>query len=117
YPGQLHAILLDNQVGDDAVWLKHYTVDYFCMLAHDSDADGVSDGDEVYEYNTHPLLAESRPPAVTDASDRAWRPRRPRHRWTLPGSECRVPPHRESATRRWFGSSPVRQRRTREQRW
>jgi len=27
YRGQLHAILLDNQVGDDQIWLKHYRVD------------------------------------------------------------------------------------------
>jgi hypothetical protein len=28
YAGQLHAILLDNQAGDDQIWLKHYRVDY-----------------------------------------------------------------------------------------
>src|SRR5688572_24760021 len=27
YAGQLHAILLDNQAGDDQIWLKHYRVD------------------------------------------------------------------------------------------
>ena len=28
YAGQLHAILLDNDAGDDKIWLKHYRVDY-----------------------------------------------------------------------------------------
>src|SRR5262249_10131407 len=35
YPGQLHAILLDNDAGDDKIWLKHYRVDYWCMFASD----------------------------------------------------------------------------------
>lgn len=117
YPGQLHAILLDNQVDDDDVWLKHYTVDYFCMLEQDSDGDGTSDGDEVYEHNTHPLLAESRPVATRDVAPRAWRPKRPRHRWVLPGSECRVAPNRDVPRRRWLVPGPVRQRRERQRRW
>jgi len=59
YAGQLHAILLDNQLGDDQIWLKHYQVDYFCMEGVDSDGDGISDWDEVYADNTHPFLNDS----------------------------------------------------------
>jgi hypothetical protein len=59
YPGQLHAILLDNQADDDNVWLKHYEVPYECMQHLDSDADGVGDWDEAYVYNTHPLLVDA----------------------------------------------------------
>ncbi len=56
YPGQLHAILLDNQVDDDNIWLKHYEVTYTCVLEEDRDIDGVPDGEEAYTYNTSPLL-------------------------------------------------------------
>jgi hypothetical protein len=44
YSGQLHAILLDNQLGDDQIWLKHYRVDYFCV--GDADSDGVADEED-----------------------------------------------------------------------
>ncbi len=30
YRGQLHAILLDNDWGDDAIWMKHYRVGFSC---------------------------------------------------------------------------------------
>jgi hypothetical protein len=69
YPGQLHAILLDNQVDDDNIWLKHYAVDYFCVRDDDTDGDGVSDGDEVYLYNSSPLFADSDHDGVDDALD------------------------------------------------
>jgi hypothetical protein len=59
YPGQLHAVLLDNQIGDSNIWLKHYRVLYVCKFTDDSDGDGVTDGDEVYGHNTHPLLADT----------------------------------------------------------
>jgi hypothetical protein len=52
-------MLLDNQAFDDAIWLKHYRVDYSCVEDDDSDGDGVTDGDEVYIHNTHPLLVDS----------------------------------------------------------
>ncbi len=58
YEGQLHAILLSNDLSDDEIWLKHYEVNYFCMLDQDSDGDGISDGDEVYVYNTDPLVVD-----------------------------------------------------------
>jgi Bacterial TSP3 repeat/Thrombospondin type 3 repeat len=69
YPGQLHAILLDNQVGDDQLWLKHYDVDYFCVRNNDSDGDGVTDGDEVYLYNTNPLARDSDGDGLEDNID------------------------------------------------
>jgi hypothetical protein len=70
YSGQLHAILLDNQLGvDDRIWLKHYRVDYSCVKDNDSDGDGVSDGDEVYLYNTHPQLLDSDQDGLEDNID------------------------------------------------
>jgi hypothetical protein len=65
----LHAILLDNDVLDDPLWLKHYRVTYSCVLYDDSDSDGVSDGDEVYVYNTNPLLADTDKDGFEDAVD------------------------------------------------
>jgi hypothetical protein len=59
YLGQLHAILLENLTLDSNIWLKHYNVVYGCQLANDSDADGLTDGDEAYTHNTHPLLADT----------------------------------------------------------
>jgi hypothetical protein len=59
YPGQLHAILLDNDAGDDSVWLKHYRVVNLCTYTDDTDNDGLPDGDETYAYNTHPLIADT----------------------------------------------------------
>jgi hypothetical protein len=59
YPGQLHAILLDNQADDSNIWLKHYRVVYLCKFTDDTDGDGIIDGEEVYAHNTHPLLADT----------------------------------------------------------
>lgn len=59
YPGQLHAILLDNQIDDSNIWLKHYRVVYHCVFTGDTDGDGIIDGEEVYAHNTHPLLADT----------------------------------------------------------
>jgi Bacterial TSP3 repeat len=62
YKGQLHAILLDNDLNswdDDKIWLKHYRVDYFCAANTDTDRDGLTDRDEAYIYNTHPLLSDT----------------------------------------------------------
>jgi hypothetical protein len=69
YPGQLHALLLDNAAGDDQIWLKHYRVDYFCMAGADSDGDGDTDHDEVYLHNTHPLLGDSDDDGIDDVLD------------------------------------------------
>ena len=69
FPGQLHAILLNQELSDDAIWWKHYTVDYFCMANLDSDGDGVSDRDEVYINNTHPLIIDSDNDFVDDRVD------------------------------------------------
>lgn len=70
YAGQLHAILLDNDLfEDDQIWLKHYAVDYFCMLDQDSDGDGISDGDEGYVYNTDPLVPDADQDGVDDPAD------------------------------------------------
>lgn len=69
YSGQLHAILLHNQLGDDEIWLKHHAVDYFCTAGEDSDGDGVTDGDEVYVYNTHPLIPDRDRDGVEDELD------------------------------------------------
>jgi hypothetical protein len=71
YPGQLHAILLDNEaLADDEIWLKHYRVDYFCVdEGVDTDGDGVSDRDEVYRDNTHPKLGDSDHDGIDDTLD------------------------------------------------
>ena len=71
YPGQLHALLLDNEaLADDEIWIKHYRVDYFCVdEGVDSDGDGVTDRDEVYVRNTHPLLGDSDRDGVEDTLD------------------------------------------------
>jgi len=59
YPGQLHAILLDNQVDDDDIWLKHYEVTYDCVAFADTDGDGLTDGEEAYDHNSSPLLVDT----------------------------------------------------------
>lgn len=59
YAGQLHAILLDNQIGDDQIWLKHYRVEYPGAGDHDTDGDGLSDADEMYVHNTDPRLTDT----------------------------------------------------------
>jgi len=60
YPGQLHAILLSlDTFGDDGIWWKHYTSNYFCKFEDDSDGDGVGDFEEAYVLNTHPLIPDS----------------------------------------------------------
>jgi len=69
YPGQLHAILLDNEIFNDNIWLKHYRVNYSCVTHDDADGDGVTDGDEVYVNNTHPLLADYDHDGVDDSVD------------------------------------------------
>jgi hypothetical protein len=69
YPGQLHAILLDNDITDDAIWLKHYRVDYWCVTNDDTDQDGLTDGDEVDFYGTSPILADTDGDGVNDGSD------------------------------------------------
>lgn len=70
FPGQLHAILLSlDTLSDDRIWLKHYSVTYFCQINQDSDGDGVSDWDEAYVYNTHPLIADSDLDGVEDRVD------------------------------------------------
>jgi hypothetical protein len=69
YSGQLHAILLDNQVDDDTIYLKHYRVDYACVEDEDSDGDGVTDGEEVYFNNTHPLILDEDNDGLEDSLD------------------------------------------------
>lgn len=69
YLGQLHAILLDNDANDDAIWFKHYRVDYWCVVDEDTDGDGIKDGDEVYELGTSPLFADTDGDGVSDFED------------------------------------------------
>jgi hypothetical protein len=69
YNSQLHAILLDNQVGDDQIWLKHYNVDYGCVGNADSDGDGLTDRDEVYVHGTHPRLSDSDGDGQSDGAE------------------------------------------------
>ena len=69
FTGQLHAILLDNQIDDSNIWLKNYRVDYFCVRNDDTDGDGVKDGDEAYIYNTHPLMRDADNDYVADPVD------------------------------------------------
>ena len=69
YKGQLHAILLDNDVTDDQIWLKHYGVDYSCTEGDDSDGDGLTDGNEAYFYNTHPLLSDTDRDGQSDGNE------------------------------------------------
>lgn len=61
YRGQLHAVLLNNdRTNDDQVWLKHYRVDYSpCVGDADTDGDGLSDLNEAYVHNSHPLLRDT----------------------------------------------------------
>jgi hypothetical protein len=69
YKGQLHAILLDNDLTDDQIWLKHYGVDYFCTASADSDGDGLTDSNEAYFYNTHPLLSDTDRDGQSDGNE------------------------------------------------
>ncbi len=69
YSGQLHAILLDNDWGDDQIWLKHYGVDYSCTANSDSDGDGLTDSNEAYFYNTHPLLSDTDRDGQSDGNE------------------------------------------------
>lgn len=69
YPGQLHAILLDNDIFDDPIWFKHYQVDYWCVVNEDTDGDGLRDGDEVDVYGTSPILADTDGDGVDDGRD------------------------------------------------
>jgi hypothetical protein len=55
YAGQLHAILLDNQLG--------------CVTGDDRDGDGVTDDEEVYVQNTHPLLSDVDGDGIGDGLD------------------------------------------------
>ena len=60
YDGQLHAILLDNQAGDDQIWLKHYRVDY-CACVGDADSDGYGEACEP-PISNDPLPPDDAPP-------------------------------------------------------
>ncbi len=63
--GQLHGVMIDNtqllnfETHPDDLYFKHYTVDYWCKAGLDSDGDGLSDDQEAYQYNTHPLLVDT----------------------------------------------------------
>jgi hypothetical protein len=68
--GQLHVVLLDNDLlSDDDVYIKHYEVDYGCRAAVDSDEDGVNDYDEVEQYGTDPLDADTDDDGTLDGAD------------------------------------------------
>ncbi len=69
FRGQLHAILLDNQIDDSNIWLKNYRVDYFCVRNDDTDGDGIQDGEEVYVKNTHPLMQDMDNDLVENSKD------------------------------------------------
>jgi hypothetical protein len=56
--GQLHVIMLDNDVSEDDLFFKHYDVTY-CGLNGDSDGDGLTDGDEGYLLGTDPFAADT----------------------------------------------------------
>jgi hypothetical protein len=57
--GQLHVILLDNELDEDNIYFKHYSVDYSCIAAGDNDGDGLTNGDEIYLTETDPLNADT----------------------------------------------------------
>ena len=68
--GQLHVMLLDNDVlTDDDVYLKHYEVDYGCRAAVDTDGDGINDFDEVGQYGTDPLDADTDGDGLPDGDE------------------------------------------------
>jgi hypothetical protein len=60
--GELHALLVDLDVHNDNDLLTfHYYVDYSSCTngARDTDGDTLSDHDEVYVHNTHPLVRDT----------------------------------------------------------
>ena len=51
--GQLHVLLLDNDVSEDDIFFKHYDVAYGCVPQDaDTDGDGLTDLDEGYVFET-----------------------------------------------------------------
>jgi HYDIN/CFA65/VesB-like, Ig-like domain/Abnormal spindle-like microcephaly-assoc'd, ASPM-SPD-2-Hydin/Bacterial TSP3 repeat len=72
YPGNFHVMLLQNRIGDDNIWLKHYSfIDCATQpgspdQSRDSDGDGVSDWDEVYLYATDPYNRDTDRDGWTD---------------------------------------------------
>jgi hypothetical protein len=90
--GQLHVMLLGNQLGTDDIFFKHYrVVESGCTVdcdrdgdgltdaeeaalgtnptAPDSDGDGLIDGNEVNDYHTDPLDADTDDDGLTDGSE------------------------------------------------
>lgn len=90
--GQLHVMLLANQVGTDDIFFKHYrVVESGCSTdcdrdgdgltdaeeaalgtnpaLPDSDGDGLIDGNEVNDYHTDPLDGDSDDDGLTDGSE------------------------------------------------
>ena len=67
--GQLHVIMLDNDVSEDDLYLKHYTVDYSCLAAGDADADGLTNGEEIYETGTNPKDADTDHDGLEDGAE------------------------------------------------
>ena len=57
--GQLHVILLDNDLSADELYFKHYSVDYSCIADGDADGDGLTNGDEIYNTGTDPRNADT----------------------------------------------------------
>jgi hypothetical protein len=57
--GQLHVVLLDNDWPSDNFYFMHYRVNYGAVKNSDTDGDGLTDGDEVYVYNTDPLASDT----------------------------------------------------------
>jgi hypothetical protein len=70
--GQLHVILLENELGQDDIFFKHYRVTYPCHPQNgtdDSDGDGLTDFEEGYFYDTHPLIADSDGDQLSDGAE------------------------------------------------
>jgi hypothetical protein len=70
--GQLHVILLENELGQDDIFFKHYRVTYPCHTSttgDDSDGDGLTDFEEGYLYDTDPLIADSDGDHLSDGAE------------------------------------------------